>query len=177
MKHTKVGTVMTRDVVTVRESTPFKKVARLLEESRISGLPVLDDDEHVIGVVSETDLMQHQAGDPGPVRHPALRRWKLLVSGTARRRLAKSRATNAGSLMSTPAVTVHADDSIAEAARTMAEHHIERLPVLDAEDRMVGIVARRDILQVFLRPDEEIRTAVLQDVVVGALWLAPRPST
>ena len=61
--------------------------------------------------------------------------------------------------MSTVASTdaVHADDTIVEAARTMARNKVERLPVLDEEDRLVGIVTRRDLLKVFLRPDSEIR--------------------
>jgi CBS domain-containing protein len=76
--------------------------------------------------------------------------------------------------MTEPPVTVHADDTIAEAARTMAQHRVERLPVLDEEERLVGIVTRRDLLQVFLRPDAEIRAEVVEEVLVRALWLAPR---
>jgi CBS domain-containing protein len=76
--------------------------------------------------------------------------------------------------MTQPPVTVHADDTIVQAARTMVRRHVERLPVLDEEDRLVGIVTRRDLLQVFLRPDPEIRTEVIEEVLVRALWLAPR---
>jgi CBS domain-containing protein len=76
--------------------------------------------------------------------------------------------------MTAPAVTVHAEETIAEAARTMAQHQVERLPVLDEEDRLVGIVTRRDLLQVFLRPDSEIRDEVVEEVLVRALWLPAR---
>lgn len=76
--------------------------------------------------------------------------------------------------MSQPPITVPADATIVEAARTMARHHIERLPVLDEEQRLVGIVTRRDLLQVFLRPDAEIRAEVIDEVLVRALWLPPR---
>ncbi len=76
--------------------------------------------------------------------------------------------------MSTPPVTAHADDTIVEAARTMAQRHVERLPVLDEENRLVGIVTRSDLLQVFLRPDADIRNEVIHEVLVRALWLAPR---
>ena len=89
-------------------------------------------------------------------------------------RAAKAHARTAGRLMTEPPVTVHADDTIVEAARTMAQHQVERLPVLDEEDRLVGIVTRRDLLQVFLRPDEEIRNEVIDEVLVRALWLPPR---
>jgi CBS domain-containing protein len=168
MKHRKVGTVMTSDVVRVREATAFKQVASLLAQHRISGLPVVDDDEKVVGVVSESDLMARQAlaGGIAP-------RLRLLLHRASRRTAAKAEALTAGRLMSTPPVTVHADDSIAFSARVMAEHRVERLPVLDEEDRLVGIVTRRDVLQVFLRSDADIREEVIQEALVNTLGLTP----
>jgi CBS domain-containing protein len=168
MKHRKVGNVMTSDVVRVPEATSFKQVAELLAQHRISGLPVVDGDEKVVGVISESDLMARQARDGR-----ATPRRRLLLSPASRRMAVKARALTAGQLMSTPPVTVHADDSIAFSARAMAEHRVERLPVLDEEDRLVGIVTRRDVLQVFLRPDADIREDVVQEVFVRTLWLAP----
>lgn len=169
MKHNKVGSVMTTDVVRADYGTPFKEVARLLAAHRISGLPVVDEDDRVIGVISETDLITRQAATPGPRRRfsfPGLTRG-------ARRQAAKANARTAGRLMTEPPVATHADDTIVEAARTMARHQVERLPVLDEEDRLVGIVTRRDLLQVFLRPDREIRDEVIEDVLERTLWLAP----
>ncbi|WP_181809349.1 CBS domain-containing protein [Streptomyces shenzhenensis] len=173
MRHNKVGSVMSTDVVHAGYSTPFKEVARLLAEHRISGLPVIDDDDKVIGVISETDLMARQAIAPDP--YGAKHRVGLgqLTRG-GRRQAAKAQARTAGDLMSDPPVTVHAENTIVEAARTMAERHVERLPVLDEEDRLVGIVTRRDLLQVFLRPDDDIRDEVTEEVLVRALWLPPR---
>ncbi|MFC4033237.1 CBS domain-containing protein [Streptomyces polygonati] len=168
MKHRKVGNVMTSDVVRVREATPFKQVAALLAQHRISGVPVVDDDEKVVGVVSESDLMARQARKEGSAP-----RRRLLLGPAARRVVAKAEALTAGRLMSTPPVTVHADDSIALSVRTMAEHRVERLPVLDEEERLVGIVTRRDVLRVFLRPDADIREDVIQEVLVGTLLLSP----
>ncbi|AZP15450.1 CBS domain-containing protein [Streptomyces aquilus] len=173
MKHNKVGSVMTTDVVRAQYGTPFKEVARLLGEHRISGLPVVDEDEKVVGVISETDLMVRQADAPDPYEPKKRFRFAALTR-RGRARAVKARARTAGQLMTTPPVTVLADDTIVEAARTMAEHHIERLPVLDEEQRLVGIVTRRDLLQVFLRPDAEIRAAVIDEVLIRALWLPPR---
>ncbi|MFF2848834.1 CBS domain-containing protein [Streptomyces sp. NPDC058001] len=148
MKYRKVGTVMVTDVVKAAYGTRIEEAARLLGENRVSGLPVVDDDEKVIGVVSASDLAAHRSSAaPGG--------WTV------------------GALMSAPAITVHADATIAEAARTMAAHRMERLPVLDEEDRLVGMVTRRDLLQIFLRPDEDIRRDVVETVIVGALRLAP----
>ncbi|MFF5187646.1 CBS domain-containing protein [Streptomyces sp. NPDC000345] len=173
MRHNKVGSVMTTDVVRAEYGTPFKEVARLLATHRISGLPVVDEDDKVIGVLSETDLMMHQATIPDPYEPKHRARLTELAPG-ARRQAAKGRARTAGRLMTAPPVTVHADDTIVQAARTMARRRVERLPVLDEEDRLVGIVTRRDLLQVFLRPDKEIRDEVIEEVLVRALWLPPR---
>ncbi|MFJ9668844.1 CBS domain-containing protein [Streptomyces sp. NPDC101219] len=169
MKHNKVGSVMTTDVVRADYGTPFKEVARLLAAHRISGLPVVDEDDRVIGVLSQTDLITRQAATPGPRRRfpfPGLTRG-------ARRQAAKANARTAGRLMTEPPVTTHADDTVVQAARTMARHQVERLPVLDEEDRLVGIVTRRDLLQVFLRSDREIRDEVIEEVLTRTLWLAP----
>jgi CBS domain-containing protein len=172
MKHNKVGSVMTGDVVRAEYGTPFKEVARLLADHHISGLPVVDEDGEVIGVISETDLMVRQAATPDPFDPPRRRRLPALTR-SARQQTAKVKARTAGQLMTEPPVTVHADDSIVEAARTMAQRRVERLPVLDEEHRLVGIVTRRDLLQVFLRPDPEIRDQVVHEVLVRALWVPP----
>jgi len=175
MQATKVGALMVDDVVTAEYGTPFKEVLRTLDEHRVSGLPVVDRDDNVLGVISETDLMLHQARRPEP--DSALGTWTLRLhrlSRRVRRTAAKSLAPTAGGVMSAPAVTVHADAPASTAARLMAEHRIERLPVVDEEDRLVGIVTRRDLLQVFLRTDEEIRRNVEREVFVNTLWLAPQ---
>ncbi|MFE5921410.1 CBS domain-containing protein [Streptomyces sp. NPDC056468] len=172
MRHNKVGSVMTGDVVRAEYGTPFKKVARLLADHRISGLPVVDEGDKVIGVISETDLMARQAVVPDP--YEPERRFRLTgLTPSARRRVAKAKARTAGQLMTEPPMTVHAEDTIVEAARIMAQRRVERLLVLDEEDRLVGIVTRRDLLQVFLRPDAEIHDEVVQEVLVRTLWLAP----
>lgn len=174
MQLTRIRDLMVSDVVTVDYGTPFKEVVRLLGEHRISGLPVIDEDDKVIGVISETDLLLRQAQDPKS--ETWLHHLRRLRHGI-REATAKSHARTAGGLMSVPAVTVRADASVPEAARLMAEHRIERLPVVDQEDRLVGIVTRHDLLQVFLRTDEEIRRDVEQEVIVNTLWLAPRTVT
>ncbi|MEV7982278.1 CBS domain-containing protein [Streptomyces sp. NPDC086519] len=166
MKPTKVGAVMVTDVVTAGYGTPFKELVRLLEEHRVSGLPVVDEDGKVIGVVSGTDLMLHQTRDPGH-DHAHL-------GGRARRAAVKSNATTASGVMSSPAVTVRSDATVTEAARLMAARRVERLPVVDVQDRLVGIVTRGDLLRVFLRSDKEIVREVREEVLGNTLWLAPQ---
>jgi len=163
---------MTTDVVRAEYRTPFKEVARLLSDRRISGLPVVDDEDRVIGVISETDLVNRQSEALG-TNEPKGRFRFARPASRARRRAAASGAFTAGRLMTSPPVTVHAEETIAEAARTMVQRHVERLPVVDEEGRLVGIVTRRDLLQVFLRPDTEIRDDVIEEVLTRTLRLAP----
>ncbi|MGW7459449.1 CBS domain-containing protein [Streptomyces sp. NPDC054797] len=151
MKHIKVGNLMTDEVVSAVPSTSFKEVAKLLAANDITGLPVVDEEERVVGVVSESDLLVRQARS-GPA---ADRRAEL----------------TAGQIMSTPAVTVHADETAPNAARLMTRRSVDRLPVVDDEDRLVGIVTRRDLLRVFLRPDSEIRRRIVQEILVDTMDL------
>ncbi|MEE4418275.1 MULTISPECIES: CBS domain-containing protein [Streptomyces] len=141
---------MTDEVVSARSGTPVVDVARRLAEYGIDGLPVVDADDRVIGVVSATDLQ----GD--------------------RRAAAADGMPTAGEVMSVPARTVRADDSVVRAARLMSESGVERLPVVDEEARLVGMVTRRDVLQVFVRTDAEIRDEVVDEIVVRSLWLSPQ---
>ncbi|MFF8193419.1 CBS domain-containing protein [Streptomyces bobili] len=174
MKATRVDTVMVRDVVTAEYGTPFKEVVHRLDQHRISGLPVIDSERKVIGVVSETDLLLRQAASSAPTGGRVSWAERLRgLSRRVRRNAVRARAGTAGGVMSAPAVTVRAHTTVPEAARLMAERGIERLPVVDEKDRLVGIVTRRELLQMFLRPDGEIRRAVEQQVFVDALWLAP----
>ncbi|MFF3736716.1 CBS domain-containing protein [Streptomyces sp. NPDC002566] len=172
MKTRSVGEVMTREVVQARRQTTFKELVRLLNRHRIGGLPVVDADDKVVGVISATDLVRGQAerADRADravprVRLPGLRRPVRVLEGGAP-------GLVAAELMSSPAVTVHPEQLVPEAARMMERHHIERLPVVDEEDRLIGIATRRDLLRVFLRTDEEIRRQVTDEVVAGALGLS-----
>ncbi|MFD7782078.1 CBS domain-containing protein [Streptomyces nojiriensis] len=164
MKHIKVGDLMTDEVVSVVTSTPFKDVAKLLAQHDISGLPVLDDEDRVLGIVSESDLIGLAAADHAPVGEEP-------DAGRGGAAFPSEVTFTAGEAMSAPAVTVHADETAAGAARLMARRGVERLPVVDDEDRLVGIVTRRDLLWLFLRPDSEIRHRVVADVLVDTMGL------
>ncbi|WP_369779398.1 CBS domain-containing protein [Streptomyces sp. R33] len=153
MKHIKVADLMTDEVVSAAPGTAFKDVAKLLAQYDISGVPVLDDEDRVMGVVSQTDLLAHAGPGPGSS-------WQ---NGTA------GEPPTASDVMSAPAVTVRAEETAADAARLMTRRAIERLPVVDVEDRLVGIVTRRDLLRMFLRPDSEIRRRINDEILAEAL--------
>ncbi|MFF7652501.1 CBS domain-containing protein [Streptomyces sp. NPDC007983] len=152
-----VSDVMTRTVVAVGRDAPFKEIVQTLGQWRVSAMPVLEGEGRVVGVVSEADLLpKEELRDSEPDRFEQMRRLPDL---------AKARAVTAEELMSTPAVTVHTDATLAEAARVMAVRRVKRLPVVDAEGMLRGIVSRGDLLKVFLRADEDIEEEVRRTVV------------
>jgi CBS-domain-containing membrane protein len=146
----KVKDVMTVEVATASEYTPYKDLVRLLGERRLSALPVVDADQRVLGIVSEADLL----GKRGLPR-------------------AKDGASTAGELMSRPAITVGPEATVAEAVRLLGQHGVKRLPVTDPGGRLVGIVNRSDLLGVFLRPDEELRQEIVEEIIFSRFGLAP----
>lgn len=152
--HAYVRDIMTTEVVTVRPDTPYRTVAALFREHRVSGFPVTGDDGTVVGVVSETDLLALAAGQ----RH---RRHDLGDQATA------------GDLMSHPAVTARPDDMVQAAAGLMRKHRLQRLPVVGLDGRLAGIVSRSDVLSVFDRSDEEICREVTQDVIADGFFTDP----
>jgi CBS-domain-containing membrane protein len=162
----KVKDVMTGDVATAREHTPYKELVRLLAERRISALPVVDADQQVIGIVSEGDLLAKQDHPVGTVQ-------RLMGKGKRGLAGAKAQASTAGELMSRPAITVGSEATVAEAVRLLRTHLVKRLPVTDSGGRLVGIVNRSDLLGVFLRPDEEIRQEVVEEIIFSRFGLGP----
>lgn len=160
-KHRTVRDVMTTDVIAVHRNTAFKDIAALLAVHQISALPVLDDQRRVLGVVSETDLLSKQSAHDRQRTHAP--QW-----GRHRALHAKAGATRAHELMSAPPVTVAADTDVAAAARRMQRHDIKRMPVVDADGTLLGIVSRRDLLRVYLRPDRDIATEINDEVLEGA---------
>jgi CBS domain-containing protein len=157
----RVRHVMTTDVVTVDQITPFKEIARLLVEHHVSAVPVLRMGLHVSGVVSEADLIAAKDKHAGTRKH-----WTgMLRYGTDHSRYLR---LTAAQLMTSPAITTHPDATIAAAARLMSTHHVKRLPVVDPEGKLVGLVSRRDLLSAFLVPDAEIAGQV-REVLAEAL--------
>jgi len=157
----RVADVMTTEVVAVRADASFKEIAAMLGGLRVSAFPVLDDDDKVIGVVSETDLLPKEALQAGYEGHRGRRsaRWH-------RAELAKAPGVTAADLMSRPAVTVGPYDLVSHAAHVMYDHRVTCLPVVGAGGRLMGIISRSDVLSVFSRPDEEIRRAITEKIII-----------
>jgi CBS domain-containing protein len=161
-----VKDVMTRTVVVVRDSTPFKEVVLRMQEHRVSAVPVVDELGHALGVVSEADLILKEDS----TLHGEAR---LFEGRRHRHERAKHAAATAAALMTAPAVTVAPEATLGEAARLMTKHAIKRLPVVGPDGRVVGIVSRADLLKVFLRTDAEISREIREDVIRRTLWIDP----
>jgi CBS-domain-containing membrane protein len=145
----KAADVMTRDVVFVRESTPLKDVAELMAARKISGLPVVDDADHVVGVISEKDFLAAM----GQGRADTLMAVVAQCFLGKGRLAAPSSAKLAREIMTSPAVTVASDTPILEVAATLSEKQINRAPVVGADGSMVGIVSRADVLRSSFFPE------------------------
>ncbi|MET9348973.1 CBS domain-containing protein [Streptomyces termitum] len=147
MRHRSVADLMTPTAVSVQRGTSFKEIARLLDEYGITAVPVVDEENRPVGVVSEADLLRRHTAKDGP--------------------------STAEAMMSSPVRTARPSWTAVEAARMMERHRVKRLPVVDAEGRLIGVLSRSDLLQLFLRRDRSIQEEIREDVVVRILGLSP----
>ena len=143
--------------------TPFKILVRLIEENRISAIPIVDERGMPVGVVSESDLLLKERRGELESEGSPLHLWRR------RQEKAKADGTLAADLMTAPAITVGLQASITEAARIMQERKVRRLVVVDARGRIAGIVSRSDLLQVFLRTDEDLRDELVNRILPAVL--------
>ncbi|BBA95614.1 hypothetical protein RVR_539 [Actinacidiphila reveromycinica] len=162
-----VEDVMTRTVVALGREAGFKEIVRTMKRWKVSALPVLEGEGRVVGVVSEADLLpKEEFRATTPDRSDREERA---------RDVERTGAVTADRLMTAPAVCVHADSTLAQAARIMAVRGVKRLPVIDAGGKLRGIVSRSDLLKVFLRTDEEIADEVRGQVVEALFPDDPDP--
>jgi CBS-domain-containing membrane protein len=167
----KVRDVMTTRVVAVRQNATFKDMAALLTEYRVSAFPVLDDEEKVIGVVSEADLLSKEAlvADMG-----SQAAWLGRIAGSPYHdEFAKAAAVTAADLMTKPPVVVTPDEPVTSAARLMYHGRVKRLPVVGEKGQLIGIVSRADVLSVYRRPDEEIQQEIIKNVIMNEFLADP----
>jgi CBS domain-containing protein len=165
MMNVTVNDVMTTTVVAVKKGASFKELAALLRKYRVSAFPVLDDDQKLIGIVSEADLLAKEALNAD--------RGGPIAAMVHHKELDKADGVTAGDLMSSNVVTVKPDDTVEQAARLMYHLQVKRLPVVDAGGYLVGIVSRSDLLAVFDRPDQEIRAEIVDDVILHEFLIDP----
>jgi CBS domain-containing protein len=144
----KVADIMTREVASVRPETPVREVAQMMLERRISGVPVIDAEARVLGIVSEGDLIRRPEIETDRVR----RGWLgLFVSDEEQARdFVKSHGRQAREVMTRPAVCVAPDTPLTEAVRLMERHRVKRLVVVEEGSRLAGLVSRADLVRAFV---------------------------
>ncbi|AFZ27137.1 putative transcriptional regulator, contains C-terminal CBS domains [Cylindrospermum stagnale PCC 7417] len=143
-----VADVMTCDPIVVRRETPLKEAIQTLAEKRISGLPVVDDVEKLVGIISETDLMWQETGVTPPAYIMFLDSVIYLQNpATYERDLHKALGQTVGEVMSKNPITISPDKTLREAAKLMHDRSIHRLPVLDSAGQVIGILTRGDIIR------------------------------
>ncbi|MFJ6054328.1 CBS domain-containing protein [Streptomyces sp. NPDC092307] len=149
-----VSDVMTHTAIAIGREASYKEIVELMHQWKVSAVPVLEGEGRVVGVVSEADLLPKEE-----FRRTAPTLPDQLEEAS------KAAGVLAEELMSSPAITVHPDAPVAEAARIMALRHVKRLPVVNALGMLEGVVSRSDLLKVFLRPDEELEEEIRQSVL------------
>ena len=156
-----VRDAMTTKVIWVERDTPFAAIAAALRKHRVSAFPVLDEAGQVIGVVSESDLLAKIALGGGEDGTPG-----MIAGILHQHEIEKAHAVTAGDLMTSPAATISADDTLEQAARLMYVRRVKRLPVVNADNHLVGIISQTDVLAVYDRPDVEIGEEIRSDIAV-----------
>jgi len=159
--------LMTTDVVTVPPSTPLKQAAELLAGRRISGVPVVETDGRVTGVLSQADVLVQERAVPRP--GPGLLALVFDPDAAWREKLG---ARTVAEAMTSPAICIGPSRPVHAAAERMLDDGVNRLPVVE-DGRLVGIVTRADLVRAFVRPDDEIAREIRDDVFGRTLWLDP----
>ena len=162
----KVRELMTVDVATTTPETLLKVAALELATRRISGMPVVDEAGRVIGVVSEADILAKEGGEQ---ERQGFLQWFL--DPTDPWVAARFNSVTVGDAMSWPAKTISPQAPVVEAATTMLKEQINRLPVVDAYGKLLGLVSRGDLVRAFARTDEEIQHEIEEDVMGRVMWL------
>ena len=172
-----VADFMRIDVVVARPSMNVADVASQMVRSHVSGMPVVDENENVIGIVSEGDLLRR--AEAGTDHHRP--RWLQFLMGSSRLadEYVKSHGLKVKDVMTTDVATVDAADTLDTAVDYMERRGVKRLPVV-SDGKLIGILSRADVLAAFVynvrkessdgKSDGEIRQAIL-DAFEKEKWL------
>ena len=144
--------LMTTDVITVSSETGIRDAARLMFRNRVSGLPVTNADGVLAGIITEADFLRLEVE----------RQEGVTAFGET-----------VGDVMSPGVVTTGPDTEIYDAAKMMTFQDIKRLPVVDDDSRLLGIISRADIVSVFTRPDDVIEDEIREDLIRRVLFIDP----
>jgi len=171
----KAAELMTRNVITVRKTNSIEQAARLMLQRGISGLPVVDPEDRLVGIITEGDFLRRS--ETGTERRRP--RWITLLLGSGRlaAEYVQAHARKVAEVMTTEVRAISEDTPIGEIVRIMEEHKVKRLPVL-RDGVVVGIVSRADVVRAFARFADEIPAtsesdASIRDYVIGEIAKQP----
>ena len=162
----KVRDLMTTDPLTVSADTLLKEAARTMVRNKVSGLPVIGDGA-LIGIVTEGDFLRQEANRDQPYR------FSLLDALFGEGPVDPPAAEAVAEVMTENVITIRPEATIGEAARVMANKRVKRLPVIDDDGALIGIISRADVVNAFTKPDEIIEDEVREDIVRRLLFLDP----
>lgn len=155
--------IMVSPVITVKADTPLKRAAEILDENSFSGMPVVDDDDHLIGIVSETDILRYTQqiiGQPLRDPHRVFTKSKEVLHVDITHRgievIELVASTTVDTLMTRDVIYADGETPINEIARLMHENNINRIPVVDDSKRVQGIVTRADIINAMVTSWQKI---------------------
>ena len=159
--HTLLCEVMSRDVPTVHENAPLEEIFDLLVSSAHKRVVVVDDRRHVVGIIADSDLISKVSRESWPgVMEIFISKVPLgRISEDARKHIQKLRARFAKELMTRDIITVRDKMPVASALALSAEKRVKRLPVVDADGELVGIVGRTEMMRALLARNEERKGA------------------
>ncbi|MCG8922835.1 CBS domain-containing protein [Lentzea sp. CC55] len=171
MREPTVASLMTREVIAADVGSSFKDLVRLLEDNKISAVPVLDGG-HPVGVVSEADLVPKEEFRGGTEDAPG-----VFAGRVTKHRWEQAGGVTARDVMTSPVKTITSDLAASAAARELAAAGVRRLFVVDSDGALVGVLSRRDLLKLFLREDDELRTTIRDEIFGRTLWVDPATVT
>lgn len=162
----KVGDVMSEEIMTINEDAALKEAATVMVKSGVSGLPVVDDDRKVIGIITEADFVTAEAN-----RSWGRQRRRLLANFLGDTKPANAKTV--ADVMTRNPHTIDSASSVTEAARKMTDLRVKRLPVVLPDNTLCGIISRADVMGVFTRSDEDLASEIETEVALGIMGLSP----
>ncbi len=153
--------IMSIDVLTVAPEDSLKAAARRMVEAGVSGLPVVDTNGKLVGIITEADFLEREAD----------KTHRRLLDALMHKPDTVVEADTVGEVMSTHPVVIYPEASVTEAARVMSHHHVKRLPVVNDEGVLQGIISRGDVVTVFTRPDDVVEDEIREDIINRVLLL------
>lgn len=144
--------VMIRNVIFVNKEDKLDQVISVLMKNHVSGVPVVDKDNHLVGIVTQKDLVTKENGINISSYITLMESILLVDEKTTNQAVSKKlEGLTAADVMSTPVYAVHLETTIEEIVTLMMNRHINRIPVVDRENQLVGIIGRNDLLPILIK--------------------------